>query len=511
MLVGALMMAQIPVASQSRNATAHTVALPLVVNPGTTEEPLPAANPYSIQITPDHSRATQAMIGAAGGRISVSDQQGISYTLDIPAAAIEYSEVITLTPALIIEQFPFTAGSQSMVLIEPAGLELQVTGQLTISGASAGTVGYAIDRLGENFHLRALLPSLNQSSTPVQHMRIDTLRGYGTTSPTPAEQLQQQARVPAAARDWLEQQVVLNNGQIQLGYIQTLQLIERLIQPARDNPLLIEQAATDYLFVDRLLSIAADQRTLDLFRDESRGRFYRMIELGVIAAHQRCLANRTPSEGIRIVRVLRILHEVLPDEDLSALQSHLSRCLTYTITFRSKLTEQGSGLLRRMEAEATIPVSVEDLSLRLQGSAPIGITRSEWLNGKPCETFDLSFNQSTFFVRDNPHGLWLKPSRTASAIELIYTPGLDLFATYTFRCPTPGGPAVIPFKVSWGAIYDLLHIGERATLGSLAYRTTATGISIDAFTGWVSANSFSSDGATFSEDTQIELNHTPQP
>ncbi len=112
-------------------------------------------------------------IGPEGGTVSVTTPDKITYTLTIPAGALEAATPISLIPLETIDGLPFSGGLQGAVRIEPDGLQLDLPATLTIVRADAAplpagmlNLAFTFDGTGEEFHLYPFAPIGAGSFTP---------------------------------------------------------------------------------------------------------------------------------------------------------------------------------------------------------------------------------------------------------------------------------------------------------------------------------------------------------
>ena len=104
--------------------------------------------------------------GPEGGTVGVTTRDKITYTLTIPAGALEAATPISLIPLETIDGLPFSGGLPGAVRIEPDGLQLDLPETLTIVRADAAplpagmlNLAFAFDGTGEEFHLYPFAPT----------------------------------------------------------------------------------------------------------------------------------------------------------------------------------------------------------------------------------------------------------------------------------------------------------------------------------------------------------------
>ncbi len=115
-------------------------------------------NPLTVTERQDSTHSAVAVIDTAGGSVSATGADGVTYTLTIPADALTLSEQITLTPVPDISGLPLHGGLLGAVHIEPSGIQLLKPVILTLGGvkpAPSGNapVGFTYQGTGAEFHL----------------------------------------------------------------------------------------------------------------------------------------------------------------------------------------------------------------------------------------------------------------------------------------------------------------------------------------------------------------------
>jgi len=117
-----------------------------------------APNPLTVQAQFSDDETTSAVIGLDGGTLETTDARGVTYSLVIPAGALETELEIKMTPLGAIEGWPLDGSFQGAVRLEPEGWLLDEIAYLTIrlpggSASDLATVGFAFNGSGEEFHL----------------------------------------------------------------------------------------------------------------------------------------------------------------------------------------------------------------------------------------------------------------------------------------------------------------------------------------------------------------------
>jgi hypothetical protein len=150
-----------------------------------------AFDPSSVMTIPSASE----IIGPEGGTITVTSPDGVTYSLNVPAGAVEGSIVITLTPIQSIEGLPQNGSLLGAVKIEPEGFALDVPAILILSmpeGTPAITkgmyaVGFAYKGDGSEFHLVPKgVSSEVLSANPIAGVKLASM-SQGTNHQAPGE------------------------------------------------------------------------------------------------------------------------------------------------------------------------------------------------------------------------------------------------------------------------------------------------------------------------------------
>ena len=98
----------------------------------------------------DHARARTAVIGPAGGSISVVAGGGIEYTLEIAEGALIDATEITVTPILAIDGLGLSNGLAGAVDLEPSGLKFARAPLLHITGIAPAPVDSQLTGFNSN-------------------------------------------------------------------------------------------------------------------------------------------------------------------------------------------------------------------------------------------------------------------------------------------------------------------------------------------------------------------------
>lgn len=116
-------------------------------------------NPVTVTEQLDQTRTVSANVDSSnGGKLSVTDADGVRFTLTVPPKALLVDQTMSLTPVVALGGLPFHGGLVAAVHIEPDGLSLLQPAVLTIEGAKAVSagffqVGFSYRGTGNDLHL----------------------------------------------------------------------------------------------------------------------------------------------------------------------------------------------------------------------------------------------------------------------------------------------------------------------------------------------------------------------
>lgn len=253
-----------------------------------------------VHVILDASRAVTATIGEQGGQLNATSADGAAYSFVVPAGALEFDEVITLTPAADVEHFRLSGGLAGAANLEPAGLYFFTPTRLYITPTIALTaplhLGFAFDGAG-HFHLRPLLSPTRSVAvalvTPaamgselIQEIRL--LQGYGVGSGTAEDVTVQRAQPgpaePAAAidEDLIEP---LPPG----GFFDLLDALIAFLKHAEADSSLAESAVLAYLEVLDRINIVDHTD----FISTARPSVGRVLKHAASDAAERCVTRKT--------------------------------------------------------------------------------------------------------------------------------------------------------------------------------------------------------------------------
>lgn len=498
----------------------HAVFLPLVSRGKVGGVPLDP-----VHIILDASRAVTATIGEQGGQLNATSADGTAYSFVVPAGALEFDEVITLTPAAGVEHFRLSGGLAGAVNLEPAGLYfftrtlLYITPTVSLTGPLY--LGFAFDAT-DHFHLRPLLSPARSVAeslmTPIAVgseliQEIRKLQGYGVGSGTPEDVSVQRAQPrpaePAAAmeEDFIEPLVADS-------YKRNFSAVMANLDRAEVDSSLAESAILDYL---RMLVVFSQGGVIDSFADEiylARQLIGRVLKHAASDAAARCVSQKRPEEAFVMRRLARLAEAALPPEMATPIakeiRTRVGKCLTFEVAFHSEVKEtkdaNGTGLLVNVEAVATLRAEL-NTGMRAIGSAPLNYVRAEWVGSTGGCNVSVQTVGNTWDAQREAFGLLIAPVSMKSPavnISLRYRPG-ETSETTVIQCSDH--KVTIPSFVWYSGF---LHMHKHEWSGE-SIRAVAPGVvGAGTFTGWVYFNEAQYDGISVVEDTRIDVKHTPQ-
>ena len=157
-----------------------------LTNPSGQSDAVPFTVLVDGQIQPvlDPGRSGVSSIGPAGGSVSATGADGSGYRLEIPAGALDATQLITLTPVISIVDLPLSGGLRAAAHFEPSGLVLGRPASLTITlaGAVPPLVAFAYGGAGSDFAVVASTIGTSTVTIPIEHFS-----GAGAGTPSAAD------------------------------------------------------------------------------------------------------------------------------------------------------------------------------------------------------------------------------------------------------------------------------------------------------------------------------------
>ena len=149
--------------------------------------PLPSGPPLNVLVHVSDDTFVEETIGAKGGSINMTDEDGSVYTLILPPGALADDHVIAMRSITSISDFPFSGGLLIGVDLQPDGLSLFKHAQLILRPAGHGRLtemlqpeslhrpaGFGYRKMGEDFHLMPMEVQGNEI-----HFSLTRFSGYG--------------------------------------------------------------------------------------------------------------------------------------------------------------------------------------------------------------------------------------------------------------------------------------------------------------------------------------------
>jgi hypothetical protein len=499
----------------------HVVYLPALRNAGAppaspTPTP-PAGSRPAVQVTHDAGRAVAAAIGPEGGTLEATAADGTRFTLTVPPAALDFSETITMTPALAVAGLPFSGGLAGAVSIEPAGLALYRPATLQIASPAQApaplSIGFAYHGAGERFHLYPLAPGaqLQQAAAPAITMEIISIRpvGAGRGSQEDLNPLTLDESLLSDPQDRLEEQAARDGDNLETYlddyYVKHLlpDLYESDVSPAELDDALSFYSSWIY-FVER-------GELTEYFASEigtAKGLLTGSLRKLSAAAAERCYSEKRPEEGFRLLRWMGYAGDLLGGTEAMALATKLRACLTFEVRMRTWITEDAGHWGWRHELHAE-PFKLRwSGGMRATGSGALSYDAVTWIGDEivGC-ALSGSGAGSTIDAASGGYGLSILPvSRMNAAVKLhfSYDPGTPI-ETKSIVCDNaPGGSGQ---RQHWRDYYAQMHDYERSGSGFAAH---ATIVGAGSFEGWVYNHTGMGSQGPLQEQTEIEIRHTPE-
>ena len=191
---------QVRESNESNNCKASTGSVD--VSAAYDSTPFGPAAPITVYPLIDSAGAVTESISAANGGQITAAANGDSFTLDIPAGALETDTSITMTPLSGLEDHPFDGGFAAGVQLGPEGLTFLKPATLTIVPATpvpiAQETTFAAKDFGDEFHLYPVEITPPNPTFKILHFSI---YGVGSSSADTAP------GNPMDAKAALEQQI----------------------------------------------------------------------------------------------------------------------------------------------------------------------------------------------------------------------------------------------------------------------------------------------------------------
>jgi hypothetical protein len=121
-----------------------------------------SAEALNVSVELDESSSLSGMFTPDGSTMTLTASDGTTYTLEVPAGALEYDTAITMTAVRSISGAPLGEGAVSAVQLEPSGLFFNDFATLTISPANdipvENQIIFSYEGTGQDYHLAMVDP-----------------------------------------------------------------------------------------------------------------------------------------------------------------------------------------------------------------------------------------------------------------------------------------------------------------------------------------------------------------
>lgn len=496
----------------------------------------------SVRVTSDPSHTVTSAIGAEGGALSVTAEDGTLYELIVPADALDFDETISMTPVSSIDGLPLSGGLAGAVTLEPAGIifyepaALRITPATPMSGEIV--VGFAYDGMGEEFHLQGLngkgtttgvIPDsvfllnatapITNASPPTFELSVPSTRGYGAGSGSQKDiTRRQKAPRPKDPMDNIDELIIDFGNDIQLPIMGMSKFVEEMSKTFNTGILpLLNAAGTDpaltdkaLLLYDRWLAYVTEfelQKDLAEELATAKAAIINVLDKAAENSAERCFTEKRPEEAFALQRWIRYARKFLPGTpQIEEMQARISKCLTFKMKFHTLITEQGHGYGYSYELNSELTLKATK-SMRATGSAPLNYVDGHWIGNELC-SFTMQGESSLLDAETGDLGLSITPvSRTSPAVNITfrYDPGIPLENT-TMTCPF-GNEVTWEGTDAWYSYFSEMHAPE---LKGSGYEISSQITGAGSFTGWVINNTTTGpSGQAVEENTEIEIIHTP--
>lgn len=318
-------------------------------------------NPINLTIsTEEEHTASVLFMPDEGGSVSVTDQNGVTFTLSIPANSLLGPEEISLTPLASLEGMPYGDGTAVGVMFGPEGLVLAKAGELKIEMPEGSDLSdafaFATFAGGEDFHLTPWDIEGNTLRTGINHFSVTALQEVGYSQIEASEARYSPSSGQAVFEDaWARVTNQFPEGGDIVADAAELGLKTWFYSTVMPR---LAAAAVDSDQIDRAVEEVLSWT--DWIRGDDR--FEREVELswqgmGVafanafVKANYTCFAARAPEQALRMIRWLGIMDALQPkNADGSFRPGYLhgiagrdtailfiESCFKFSLEFRSRI------------------------------------------------------------------------------------------------------------------------------------------------------------------------------
>lgn len=479
-----------------------------------------APNPLTVVAMLDTNRAVAKSISRSGGTLTLTILDGTVFNLTIPTNALLSPETISMTVVTNVNGLPLSGGLAGAVQPGPEGLLLLEPATLTITGPVAQPatnfqqIGFAYHGSGQEFHL---YPASLKAGQVI--FRLLHFSGYGVGHGTSQDAGNQRGRHPPTSQtDQSEQNTDLSAA------LETL--YQTFLPLALNAQALSSVAAADEDFLEP----AYEQFKVFLSLVEGNAllaaRFAGQISvieqnlaagvvLAVNKAYLKCLTDRDPGQIATILR-LALWAQVRPEINrlvpVEGLRDKARQCARFELTFDSTIVMAGNGASFNSHVKATCPVQFDLDLMQLQGSGPLAYLQFTATADCPITA---TTSGSTFMVMGGSLNLNLQaglplgtPPAPPPQLTLLINPGTPS-EVITAHCPN-APPVAGPVEIWVGGFFSH-HQDEIEISGADLKIENWTMAGTDIFATKTYNRSGVFDEATITENTTLELRHTPGP
>jgi hypothetical protein len=151
-------------------------------------------NGLNVQVQLDRRHTASTMVSSAGGSVSLTTADGSSFTLDVPANALEAETEIRMTAVKSLDGAPLANNTPTAVQLEPSGLFFKEMATLTIVPAkeipTREQIIFGYEGDGRDYHLAVIDPKSKEIKIKLMHF---SGAGVGSGSASWAANLQLEA------------------------------------------------------------------------------------------------------------------------------------------------------------------------------------------------------------------------------------------------------------------------------------------------------------------------------
>jgi hypothetical protein len=458
--------------------------------------------------------------------MTTTDQEGITYTLDIPAGALVGPQEISITPYGAIDDAPVGSSFKLGVDLQPEGLEFLETATLTITvptglpaSADSSIVAFGAESDGDEFYFRSVSgTSSTEVTIPIRHFS-----GAGAMEASDSEVRQQQDNHPPTdVRDWAEQELLTDptiEAEIAIlrgVHAETL----AVISGAAASPILMDQAFRQFRFWRIRFDTARGevQARLAGLDAELLARFISAFELALVQARTSCQNHDLSQIG----RLLRWSYLVLSYPDISAgltdaqsIKEDAINCAKFELEFDSYIEAYTGESLDPIATAVTgtIPIGATVgaiTGIALEGDGPLSYTQTSYFSTEECST---SFQGSDGQLRVLKVDLGLNLAAagtlpTGPAGQPVLNLGVNIVGeglSETVRMTCSGQVILDQQTTHWTGGWANLHLDESTSRG-FEIRAWTPGNANDPVVG---TKQYTGGNESFIEDTQLRLVHRP--